>query len=398
MNTSSPSPIVQNITEPKCITILGSTGSIGTTTLNIIAQHPERFTCEALTAHHNVELLITQALQFRPSCVAIAQEEHYHRLKEALSGTNITVTAGEDAVIEAAQRPSDLVMAGIVGIAGLRPTLAAIERGATIALANKETLVSAGEFVLAQCQKHGATLLPVDSEHSAIFQVFEHHHPDAIEAVTLTASGGPFRTLPPEALAKVTPEQAVTHPNWSMGAKISVDSATMMNKGLEMIEAYHLFPLKAEQIRVIIHPESIIHSMVHYRDGSVLAQMGMPEMATPIAYSMAWPERLEIDTPRLRLTEIAALHFEEPDMARFPCLALARQALEKGRNLPTILNAANEVAVAAFLDNRLAFPHIMKVTEQTLAACDTMQADSLEAVLASDAEARRKAIYYCENS
>ena len=366
---------------PKRVTILGSTGSIGCSTLAIIDQHPEAFSCVALTASNNVTLLIEQARKYQPECVAIANPEHYELLKEALSDLPIRVSAGEDAVNEAASLPTDWVMAGIVGMAGLMPTLSAIKQGNIVALANKESLVAAGDIMLRACQEAGATLLPVDSEHNAIFQVFDTKDPDSVEAITLTASGGPFRTWSTEQLTKATVAEAIAHPNWSMGSKISVDSATMMNKGLEMIEAYYLFPVKEAQIRVVVHPESIIHSMVHYTDGSTLAQMGLPDMMTPIAYTMHWPKRMHLDIPKLDITEIGALHFEAPDLERFPCLKLAREALQAGGVAPIILNAANEVAVAAFLKERIAYIDIAKLIEKMLAQHDTNTLHSVQDVL-----------------
>lgn len=379
------------VMKTRSISLLGSTGSIGTTTLSIVRQHPQRFRVEALTGSNNVELLIQQALEFRPRYVAIANENKLPLLKEALAGTGIEVSAGEAAIIEAANRPSDWVMAGIVGLAGLRPTLAAIERGAIVALANKECMVSAGEIVRAACKKSGAELLPVDSEHNAIFQVLETEDPAAIEAITLTASGGPFRTLSAEELAHVTPKQALAHPNWKMGPKITIDSASMMNKGLEVIEAWHLFPVTVEQIRVVVHPESIIHSLVHYVDGSVLAQLSLPDMSTPIAHTMLWPERLKLDIPKLDLAALGALHFEAPDIERFPCLSLAFKALAVGGAAPAILNAANEIAVQKFLEERIAFTHIPHIIEEVLSTLTCTTPQTLEDVLEIDAKAREAA-------
>lgn len=376
---------------PRRISILGSTGSIGTTTLSIVRQHPERFVLEAITGSNNAELLIQQALEFRPRFVAIANEDKTHLLQEALSGTGIAVSGGAEAVLEAAERPSDWLMAGIVGLAGLRPTLAAIKRGATVAIANKECLVSAGHIMRKACATHGASLLPVDSEHNAIFQVFEDAHPQAVEAITLTASGGPFLRLPKDALATVTPAQALAHPKWKMGQKITIDSASLMNKGLEVIEAWHLFPVTLAQIRVVVHPQSIIHSMVHYVDGSVLAQLSLPDMATPIAHTLCWPERLKLDIPKLDLTQIARLEFEAPDTERFPCLKLAYEALAASGSATTVLNAANEVAVHLFLERKLRFTDIPSVIEHVLSTLHFPEPHTLEDVLEIDRKARESA-------
>jgi len=374
--------------KPRRISILGATGSIGTTTLSIVRQHPRQFTIEALTGNSNVQLLIEQALEFRPRYAAIANEDKYPLLKEALAGTGIEVAAGETAIVEAAQRPCDWLMAGIVGIAGLKPTLAAIENGVTVALANKECLVSAGDIVQRACTRHNATLLPVDSEHNAIFQALGDNDLASVETITLTASGGPFLRLSKEELAQVTPKQALTHPNWKMGRKITVDSASLMNKGLEAIEAWHFFPIEKDRIRVVVHPESIIHSLVHYRDGSVLAQLSLPDMATPIAYTMQWPHRLSIETPRLDLAAIGALHFEAPDTDRFPCLKLAYGALHSGGAAPAMLNAANEEAVEAFLENRLRFNDIPALIEHVLSTLTLPPPATLEEVLETDRCAR----------
>ena len=352
--------------ERRRVSVLGSTGSIGCNTLDILGRHPESFEIEALTANRNVERLIEQALAFRPAVAVIGDEAAYGALKEGLAGTGIEVQAGEAAVEEAGGRPADWVMAAIVGAAGLAPALAAVKTGATVALANKECLVCAGDFFLSSVKSAGATLLPVDSEHNAIFQVFDFDAPDKIDRIILTASGGPFRNWTRDRMGTATVEQAVAHPNWSMGAKISVDSATLMNKGLELIEAYYLFPVSEPQIEVLVHPQSVIHSMVAYVDGSVLAQLGVPDMRTPIAYSLAWPKRMGAPSAKLDLAKIATLTFETPDTERFPALALAREALRMGRGAPTVLNAANEVAVAAFLGRRLAFLDIARVVEQTL--------------------------------
>ncbi|WP_308909659.1 1-deoxy-D-xylulose-5-phosphate reductoisomerase [Pseudokordiimonas caeni] len=373
----------------KSITILGATGSIGQSTLDLLRRNPDRFKVEALTAHCRVQELAALAREFNASVAVIGREDLLGELKAALAGTDIEAAAGEGAIIEAASRPSDMVMAAIVGAAGLAPTLAAVRRGATVLLANKEVLVCAGDLMMAEVRRSGATLLPVDSEHNAIFQVFDFNAPERIDRIVLTASGGPCRQTPAERLPFITPAEAVAHPNWDMGAKISVDSATMMNKGLEVIEAFHLFPVKASQIEVLIHPQSVIHSMVQYVDGSTLAQLGSPDMRTPIAYCLAWPERMTAPAERLDLGRIGALTFEAPDMERFRCLGLARAALEAGGAAPTVLNAANEIAVAAFLGHRLRFTDIAALVDATLSLADMKAPQSLETVFALDAEARR---------
>ena len=375
----------------KSVTILGSTGSIGVNTLDLIAREPEAFRVVALTANRNVERLIEQSQKFRPEIAAIGDEREYARLKEGLKGTNVQALAGEKGLLEAAAADAGWVMGGIVGAAGLKPTLAAIRRGATVALANKECLVCAGEFVMAEVKKHGATLLPVDSEHNAVFQVFDFDQANHIRRIILTASGGPFRTFSREQMADATPEQAVAHPNWRMGAKISVDSATLMNKGLEMIEAYYLFPLEPDQIDVIVHPQSVVHSLVEYEDGSVLAQLGSPDMRTPIGYALAWPERMETPVPRLDLAAIGSLTFEQPDLERFPALRLAREALAEAGTAPTVLNAANEVAVKAFLDRKVGFLDIPRIVAATLDARVNGKIASLEDVFALDKLSRASA-------
>jgi 1-deoxy-D-xylulose-5-phosphate reductoisomerase len=374
---------------PRSITILGATGSVGCNTVDLIERNAGAFVVEALTANRNVALLAEQARRLRPRMAVLADSAGYRQLKEALAGTNIAVAAGPDAVIEAASRPAEWVMAAIVGAAGLQPTLTAVRRGATVALANKECLVSAGDVFVKEVTTHGATLLPVDSEHSAIFQVFDFDNADRVQRIVLTASGGPFREFSRKQMESVTPEQAVAHPNWDMGAKISVDSATMMNKGLELIEAFHLFPVSEDRIDILVHPQSVIHSMVDYVDGSVLAQLGAPDMRTPIAYALAWPNRMAAPAPRLDLAEIKTLTFESPDTDRFPALRLAREALQKGGSAPTALNAANEVAVHHFLDRRIGFLDIAAVVEETLSATSTIRLASLDDVAEIDAEARR---------
>lgn len=380
------------------ITILGSTGSIGCNTLDLIAMHREAqgthaYPIEALTANRNVDLLIQQARSFRPRQAVIGDEAQYGILKEALAGTEVEAAAGPEALGEAAARDAEWVMAAIVGAAGLKPTLEAVRRGANVALANKECLVCAGPLMVNEVTRSGARLLPVDSEHNAIYQVFEFESAAAIERIILTASGGPFRTWTPEEMAAATPDQAVAHPNWSMGAKISVDSATMMNKGLELIEAFYLFPLPEHRIEILVHPQSIIHSMVGYADGSILAQLGSPDMRTPIAHTLAWPARIGSPAPRLDFTEIATLTFEAPDSERFPALRLARAALQCGGGAPTILNAANEEAVGGFLAGKLGFLSIAGVVEASLdrltgGGADVISLSGLDDVYALDEKAR----------
>ena len=379
--------------QPRCrsVTILGSTGSVGRNTVDLLARQPEKFSVEALTANRNVALLAEQARALRPRMVAIADGSLYADLKDALAGLSIEVAAGPAAIIEAASRPAEWVMASIVGAAGLEPTMAAIRRGAIIGLANKECLVCAGELMMADIKTYGAKLVPVDSEHSAIYQVFDFENADKVETIILTASGGPFRCLEADEMAKVTPAQAVAHPNWDMGAKISVDSATMMNKGLELIEAFHLFPVEIEQIEIVVHPQSVIHSLVAYVDGSVLAQLGQPDMRTPIAYALAWPDRMQAPAPRLRLSEVGNLTFEAPDERKFPALRLAREALRLGGAAPIVLNAANEIAVESFLSEQIGFLDISRIVEQTMEKADAVRLSSLADVIDIDEEARARA-------
>jgi 1-deoxy-D-xylulose-5-phosphate reductoisomerase len=376
---------------PRRLTILGSTGSVGCSTVDLIERSQGSYQVEALTAFGNVPLLAEQSRRLRPRLAVVGNERHYPALKAALAGSGIEVAAGRNGLLEAAARPADWVMAAIVGAAGLEPTLAAIRRGATVALANKECLVCAGELVLREARTHGATLLPVDSEHNAIFQVFDFSRPEAVERIILTASGGPFRTLSLAEMRDVTPAQAVAHPVWSMGAKISVDSATLMNKGLELIEAQYLFPVPAERIEVLVHPQAVVHSLVSYVDGSVLAQLGTPDMRTPIAVTLAWPARMSTPAARLDLVALGRLTFEAPDPVRFPALNLARQALQTGGAAPTILNAANEVAVDGFLNGRIGFLDIARIVERTLELVPTTVIDDLDAVHAADAAARQVA-------
>ncbi len=376
---------------PRRVSILGSTGSIGCNTIDLIERRPGAYAVEALTANGNVEMLAGQARRLRARMAVVADERKYAALKDALAGTGVEAAAGADALVEAAARPADWVMAGIVGAAGLEPTLAAVRRGAVVALANKECLVCAGDLMTREVARHGATMLPVDSEHNAVFQVFDFDQRETIERIVLTASGGPFRTLSRAEMATVTPAQAVAHPNWEMGAKISVDSATMMNKGLELIEARHLFALPGDRLDCLVHPQSIVHSMVAYVDGSVLAQLGTPDMRTPISYALGWPRRMPAPSARLDLAAIGRLTFEPPDPDRFPAIGLARQALNSGGAAPTILNAANEAAVHAFLDRRIGFLDIARIVEETLQRLGDRDLETLDDVLAIDEAARRVA-------
>ncbi|MEO1321315.1 MAG: 1-deoxy-D-xylulose-5-phosphate reductoisomerase, partial [Pseudomonadota bacterium] len=356
---------------PQSLSIFGATGSIGTSTLRIVDANPEAFDIVAVTANDSVRELAEIAIRHRAATAVIANPDKYAELKSALAGTHIEPAAGEAAVIAAADRPADCVMAAIMGAAGLRSSLAAIRRGARLALANKECLVCAGDvFMREVAGNNDAVLLPVDSEHSAIFQALEGNARDGVEQVIVTASGGPFRTWTVSEIKAATLDDALKHPNWSMGRKITVDSATMMNKGLELIEARFLFALAPEQLDVVVHPQSIVHSMVAYKDGSVLAQLGMPDMRTPIAYALSWPRRIDIDVPRLDLAELQTLTFERPDEGRFPALRLARSAMTAGGGAPAVLNAANEVAVGAFLDRRIGFTDIARTVETVLDQAD----------------------------
>jgi len=373
----------------KRIAIYGSTGSIGTQALEVIAANPSLFTAEVLTAQNNDTLLIEQALQFNPNVVVIGDEKKYLTVKEALSKTDIKVFAGEQALVEVAALDCyDMMLAAIVGYAGLKPTLKAISCGKPIALANKETLVVAGDIVMQMAMEKRVPIIPVDSEHSAIFQCLVGEGRNKIERIILTASGGPFLGKKPNFLVNVKRDHALQHPNWSMGAKISVDSATLMNKGLEMIEAKWLFNLQPEQIEVVIHPQSIIHSMVQFDDGSIKAQMGLPDMKLPIQYALAFPQRLENNFPRYDFRKPNTLTFDEPDTKTFRNLALAIEALHKGGNLPCILNAANEIAVYAFLKNRIGFLDMTEVVERTMQKMAFIQKPTLEEYFESDGEAR----------
>ncbi len=375
--------------QKKRIAIFGSTGSIGTQALDVVRAHSEIFEVEILTAQANAELLISQALEFMPNAVVIGNEEKYKEVKEALSDKGVKVFCGEKALEEVADFDTyDLMLAAIVGFAGLRPTLKAVEKGKTVALANKETLVVAGDIVMQKAVENRAPIIPVDSEHSAVFQCLLGEARNPINKVILTASGGPFLGKKPNFLVNVKRDHALQHPNWSMGAKISVDSATLMNKGLEMIEAKWLFNLKPKQIEVVIHPQSIIHSMVEFADGSVKAQLGLPDMKLPIQYALSFPQRINNDFPKLNFKKASTLTFEEPDLRTFRNLGLAMDALHKGGNLPCILNAANEIAVWAFLKNRIGFLDITAVVERTMEVIPFIENPSLEDYFYSDGEAR----------
>jgi 1-deoxy-D-xylulose-5-phosphate reductoisomerase len=373
----------------KRIAIFGSTGSIGTQALDVIAANPDKFSAEVLTAHHNDELLIEQAMKFSPNIVVIGDEKKYLKVKEALASTGIKIFTGEKALEEvAAMDCYDLMLAAIVGYAGLKPTLNAINNGKVVALANKETLVVAGDIVMRKAVEKRVPVIPVDSEHSAIFQCLVGETRNPIEKVILTASGGPFLGRKPNFLVNVKREHALQHPNWGMGAKVTIDSATLMNKGLEMIEAKWLFNLRPVQIQVLIHPQSIIHSMVQFEDGSIKAQLGLPDMRLPIQYAMAFPKRIPNDFPRYDFKKINTLTFEEPDMKTFRNLALAVESLEKGGNLPCVMNAANEIAVYAFLRNRIGFLDMTDVIEKTMQKIPFISKPSLEEYFESDGEAR----------
>ncbi|WP_200957870.1 1-deoxy-D-xylulose-5-phosphate reductoisomerase [Sphingomonas sp. Root710] len=375
----------------RSISILGATGSIGTSTLDLLEREPDRFQVAALTAQRDVDGLAQAARRTRAKLAVIGDASLYGPLKQALAGTETLVAAGEAAIVDAAALGADWTMAAIVGIAGLKPAMTALNNGGTVALANKESLVSAGTLMTGAAKANGATLLPVDSEHNAVFQCFDHAAPGSIRKVTLTASGGPFRDWSIDAMRAATPAQAVKHPTWSMGAKISVDSATLMNKGLELIEAYHLFPLPPEAFDAIIHPQSVVHALVDYIDGSVLAQLGTPDMRTPIAHCLAWPARMATPCRTLDLAAIGRLDFMAPDPERFPALGLARAVLAAGGARPAILNGANEVAVAAFLAGRIGFLDIALIVQKVLDRYDPAAPASLDDVFAIDAEARRAA-------
>lgn len=381
---------------PRTLSIFGATGSIGCSTLDLIGRDPEAYEVLALTAGCDVEKLARAAIAHRARLAVVADERCYGDLKAALAGTDVEAAAGTDALVEAAQMGADWTMAAIVGLAGLAPTLAAVRQGRTVALANKESLVAAGDVMMAAVQESGATLLPVDSEHNAIFQCLAGASTERVRRITLTASGGPFRALPLEAMRAVTPEQALRHPNWSMGRKISIDSATMMNKGLEYIEAYHLFEVGLERLGILVHPQSVIHSMVEFVDCSTLAQLGSPDMRIPIANTLAWPDRMATPCKPLDLATVGRLDFEVPDEVRFPAIRLAREAIEQGGAAPAILNAANEVAVAAFLDGRVGFLDIAAIVEAVLERSNIAPLRALDDVMAADAAARAQAAQFAE--
>ena len=375
----------------KTVTILGATGSVGRSTLDLIRREPDRFEIVALTANRDVEGLAQAAREVNARQAVIADESLLGALRDALQGSGVQACGGSQAIGEAAGAGADWTMGAIMGCAGLKPLMRALEGGGTVALANKEPLVSAGHLMTEAAAAHGATLLPVDSEHNAIFQCLDRARPESVSRIILTGSGGPFRTKSLEEMRRATAAEAVAHPNWSMGAKISVDSATLMNKGLELIEAHHLFGLPQERIDVVIHPQSVIHSLVEYVDGSVLAQLGAPDMRIPIAYTLAFPERMATPCQRLDLVALARFDFEAPDLARFPALRLAREALAEGGAKPAILNAANEIAVASFLEDGIGFLDIASVASETLAGYAPPVPRSIDEVLDVDAEARRVA-------
>ena len=373
----------------KKIAVFGSTGSIGTQALDVIAAHPDLFEVEILTAHSNGDLLMEQALKFKPNAVVIGDETQYTKINDTLFGAGIKVFAGEEALVEVAAFDTyDFMLAAIVGFAGLKPVLQAVKKGKTIGLANKETLVIAGDIVMRLAEETGSFIIPVDSEHSAIFQCLVGEAGNKVEKVILTASGGPFLGKKPNFLVNVKRDHALQHPNWNMGAKISIDSATLMNKGLEMIEAKWLFDLQPDQVQVVLHPQSIIHSMVQFEDGSIKAQMGLPDMKLPIQYAMAFPVRLANDYPRCDFKKIGTLQFDDPDIKTFRNLQLAREALNKGGNLPCVMNAANEIAVFAFLRNRIGFLDMTEVVEQTMQQTPFITLPTLDDYFESDAEAR----------
>ncbi|WP_210269779.1 1-deoxy-D-xylulose-5-phosphate reductoisomerase [Hyphomicrobium methylovorum] len=395
MSRNAVAKVRENSARPMRLTVLGATGSVGKSTLDLVSHSPGRFEIVALTAQSNARELAALARLHNAKLAVIGDEKCLPDLREALAGTSILSAAGADALVEAALMPADCVLAAIVGAAGLRPTFAAASRGGRVALANKECLVSAGHVFTAEVARSGAELLPVDSEHSAAFQALAGANPDTIEKIVLTASGGPFRTWQREALESVTPEQALKHPNWSMGSKITIDSATLMNKGLELIEAFHLFPVGVDALDCIVHPQSVVHCLVSYVDGSVLAQLGAPDMRTPIAVALAWPERMVAPTAKLDLAKLGSLTFEAPDEERFPALRVAREALHRGDTAPAVLNAANEIAVGAFLGGKLKFLDIANLVEHTLEIAERQgaiaPASSLDDVLAVDDCARQLA-------
>jgi len=375
----------------KKISIFGSTGSIGKNTIEVIKNSPENFEVIALVAGNDVKTLISQALQIKPSFVAIENKTHFSELKSALSSLkNCQILCGKEEILNVAKIKCDLFISAIVGAAGMLPTLAAIEAGSEIALANKESLVCAGSFLVAAAKKSGAKIIPVDSEHNAIFQIFENENLEAIDSITLTASGGPFFNKDLD-FSKITVEQALKHPNWSMGAKISIDSATMMNKGLEVIEAFHLFPIKKEQIKIVVHPQSIIHGLVDYSDGSTLAMLSNPDMKVPISYALSYPKRMKIKHDKMDLAKLQNLSFFEPDEKKFPALRICREVMEVDGSAPAVLNAANEVAVERFLKGEISFDKISEVVEKTLTRILHKRVNSIAEVLEFDQEARNLA-------
>jgi 1-deoxy-D-xylulose-5-phosphate reductoisomerase len=380
---------------PRTVTLLGATGSIGASTVDLLRREPARYRVEAVTAYRSAAALARLARELGARFAAVGDPAAYGELKAGLSGSGIKAGAGPQALVEAAQRPADWVMAAITGAASLEPTLAAAERGTTVAIANKECLVCAGALFMRRAAAAGATVLPVDSEHNAVFQALSAGRRDEVRRVILTASGGPFRTLNREALRKVTVEQALKHPTWDMGPKVTIDSATLMNKGLELIEAHHLFALRADELDVVVHPQSVVHGLVEFRDGSIIAQLGSPDMRIPISHCLAWPTRMATPAPRLDLARIGALTFEEPDPVRFPALAIARRALATGGGAPTVLNAANEIAVREFIDRRLGFAGIAALVEATLDAAErrgeTKEPQSVVEALEIDHNSRRLA-------
>jgi 1-deoxy-D-xylulose-5-phosphate reductoisomerase len=378
---------------PRTVTLLGATGSIGASTVDLLRRDPALYRIEAVTAHRNAAALARLARDLGARFAAVGDPECYAELKAELSGSGVEAAAGAQALVEAAQRPADWVMAAITGAASLEPTLAAAERGATVALANKECLVCAGALFMRRAAAAAATVLPVDSEHNAVFQALGAGRRDDVRRIILTASGGPFRTWKLDAIRNVTVEQALKHPTWTMGPKVTIDSATLMNKGLELIEAYHLFGLRPDELDVVVHPQSVVHGLVEFRDGSVIAQLGSPDMRIPISHCLAWPVRMATPAPRLDLARVSSLTFEEPDPVRFPALAIARRALAAGGAAPTILNAANEIAVREFVGRRLGFTGIPALVEATLDAAErrgeTAEPQSVEDALAVDHNARR---------